>query len=101
IVSPGASVTGSLDQGVSLFSRLLIDHVYPAPDSDTWNPSTGLATILIQGAGVHCPSPRTVTYSRPSSTKPPRPFQNSSSGRRGGASVGGSTLAGRRGGGRT
>ena len=32
---------------------------------------------LIQGAGVHCPSPRMVTYSRPSAAKPPRPLKNS------------------------
>ena len=34
---------------------------------------------LIQGAGVHWPSSRIVTYSRPPSAKPPRPLKNSSS----------------------
>ena len=33
------------------------------------------------GAGVDCPGPRTATYSRPSSAKPPSPLKNSSSGR--------------------
>ena len=33
------------------------------------------------GAGVDCPGPRTATYSRPPSAKPPRPLKNSSSGR--------------------
>ena len=32
---------------------------------------------LTQGAGVHCRSPRIVTYSRPSVAKPPRPLKNS------------------------
>ena len=50
--------------------------------------SAGFATTLIQGAGVHCPSPRTVTYSRPPSTNPPSPLKNSNSGRAGGASSG-------------
>ena len=35
---------------------------------------------LIHGAGVHCPSPRIVTYSRPPAAKPPRPLKNSSFG---------------------
>jgi len=38
IASPGASLTGSFDHGVSWFSRLFSDHVYPAPDSETWKP---------------------------------------------------------------
>ena len=38
----------------------------------------GLATTLIQGAGVDWPGPSTVTYSRPSRQKPPRPLKNSS-----------------------
>ena len=33
------------------------------------------------GAGVDCPGPRIVTYSRPPSAKPPSPLKNSSSGR--------------------
>src|SRR5690242_21026804 len=96
MVSPGGSTTGSLDQGVTWFSRLLSDQVYPAPDSETWNPNAGLATTLIQGAGVHCPSPRTVTYSRPSSRKPPSPLKNSDSWRGEGALPGGSVRRGRR-----
>ena len=32
---------------------------------------------MIHGAGVRNPSPRTVTYSRPLSAKPPRPLKNS------------------------
>src|SRR5206468_9987534 len=80
MVSPGGSLTGSFDQAVSWFSRLLADQVYPEPDSETWNPKPGLATTLIQGAGVHCPSPSTVTYSRPSRVNPPRPLKNSRSG---------------------
>src|SRR5512134_1776499 len=87
MVSPGGSLTGSLDQAVSLFSRLLTDQVYPAPHSETWNPKSGLAMTLIQGAGVHCPSPRTVTYSRPSGVNPPRPLKNSRS------SAGGGTVS--------
>ena len=73
--------------------------MYPAPDSETWKPKAGFAMTLIQGAGVHCPSPRTVTYSRPSSTKPPRPLKNSNSGRGGGTVTGESApgAAGRRG----
>ena len=35
---------------------------------------------LIQGAGVDWPGPRIVTYSRPSSAKPPSPLKNSSAG---------------------
>src|SRR6266850_4885307 len=83
MVSPGGSLTGSFDHGVSWFSRLLSDHVYPEPDSETWKPKEGFAITLIQGAGVHCPSPRIVTYSRPSAAKPPRPLKNSRSGRGG------------------
>ena len=74
MVSPGGSLTGSFDQAVSWFSRLLTDHVYPEPDSETWNPKPGFAITLIHGDGVHRPSPRTVTYSRPFSAKPPSPL---------------------------
>ena len=79
IASPGGSLTGSLDQGVNWFCWLLTAQVQPEPDSDTKNPKEGLAITLIQGAGVHCRSPRIVTYSRPSSPNPPRPLKNSSS----------------------
>src|SRR6266542_5760352 len=80
IASPEGSLTGSLDQGVNWFNWLLTAQVQPEPDSDTKNPNEELATTLIQGAGVHCRSPRSVTYSRPPSPKPPRPLKNSSSG---------------------
>src|SRR6186997_281342 len=50
---------------------------------------------LIHGTGVHCPSPRTVTYSRPSSTKPPSPLKNSGSRCGPATSAAGSGLAGR------
>jgi hypothetical protein len=46
-----------------------------------------LATTFVQGAGVHCPSRSTVTYSRPPSLKPPRPLKNESSGVDGGATA--------------
>src|SRR4249920_4151966 len=75
------SLTGSLDQGVSWFSRLFPDQVYPDPDSETWNPNAGLAITFSHGAGVDWPGPRVVTYSRPPSAKPPSPLKNSSSGR--------------------
>src|SRR2546430_15542540 len=81
MISPGGSLTGSFDQGVSWFSRLLTDHVYPEPDSETWKPKVGLAITLIQGAGVCRSASRTVTYSRPSAAKPPRPLKNSRAGR--------------------
>src|SRR6267142_5931653 len=97
MVSPGGSLTGSFDQAVSWFSRLLTDHVYPEPDSETWKPKLGFEITLIHGDGVHRPSPRTVTYSRPSLAKPPKPFQSSRSDR-GIATAGGSLVAaGRRG----
>src|SRR5207247_11455425 len=81
MLSPGGSLTGSFDQALSWFSRLLTDHVYPEPDSETWKPNRGFAITLIHGAGVHRPSRRMTTYSRPSCAKPPRPLKNSRSGR--------------------
>ena len=92
-------MTGSFDQAVSWFSRLLTDHVYPDPDSETWKPNPGFAITLIHGAGVHCPGPRTVTYSRPAASKPPRPLKNSSA--RGDSTTAGTGFAasGRRSGG--
>src|SRR5213594_186679 len=96
MISPGGSLTGSFDQAVSWFSRLLTDHVYPEPDSETSKPNPGFAITLIHGAGVHRPSSRTVTYSRPSPAKPPRPLKSSTSGRRAVTSVG--VTGGRRGG---
>src|SRR5258705_12933214 len=98
MVSPGGSLTGSFDHAVSWFSRLLTDHVYPEPDSETWNPKPGLAITLIHGDGVHPPSPRTVTYSLASSAKPPSPLENSRSGRPGARASGpGGRAAARRG----
>ena len=78
--STGGSLTGSFDHGVSWFSRLLPAHVYPAPDSDTWNPNEELAITFSQGAGVDWPGPATMTYSRPSLSNPPSPLKNSSCG---------------------
>ena len=46
---PGGSATGSLDQAVSWFRRLLSAQVGPAPLSDTKQPRPGLASTLIQG----------------------------------------------------
>src|SRR5438093_11208712 len=97
MVSPGGSLTGSFDQAVSWFSRLLTDHVYPEPDSETWKPKPGFAITLIHGDGVHRPSPRIVTYSRPSIAKPPKPFQSSRSGRGIATAAGGFAAGGRRG----
>src|SRR5437660_12373609 len=93
MVSPGGSLTGSFDQAVSWFSRLLTDHVYPAPDSETWKPKPGFANTLIHGAGVHRPSSRTVTNSRPSFAKPPSPVESSRLGRGGVAGAGGRAAA--------
>ena len=76
---PGRSVTGSFDHGVSWFSRLFRDHVYPLPSAATWNPNVGLAMTLIHGAGVACSGPSRVTYSLPSAANPPRPLKNSRS----------------------
>jgi hypothetical protein len=44
-------------------------------------PKVGLTITLIHGAGVHCPSPRIVTYSRPFAPKLPRPLKNSRAGK--------------------
>src|SRR5207247_10114434 len=76
MVSPGGSLTGSFDQAVSWFSRLLTDHVYPEPDSETWKPKPGFASTLTHSDGVHRPSPRIVTDSRPSTAQPPKPVQS-------------------------
>src|SRR5579864_269618 len=92
MASPGGSVTGSLDQGVSWFSWLLSDHVWPEPDSEARKPKEGFAITLTHGAGVRRPSPRTVTYSRPLSANPPRPLKKSKVGRGSGTSM---RLAGR------
>src|SRR6266849_7515725 len=98
MASPGGSLTGSFDHGVSLFSRLLTDQVCPEPDSETWKPNTGLAITLIQGAGVCRSSSSTVTYSRPSAAKPPKPLKNSRAGRGSAPRADGFVTVGRRGG---
>src|ERR1700678_2517886 len=74
--SPGVSKMWSFDQGVSWFSWLFTDQVNPEPDSETRNPKFGFAITLTHGSGVRAPSPRTVTYSRPSCAKPPSPLKN-------------------------
>src|SRR5271169_4307134 len=79
MASPGVSVTGSFDHGVSWFSWLFSDQLWPEPDSETRKPNEGFAITLIQGAGVRRPSPRRVTYSRPLAAKPPSPLGNSTS----------------------
>src|SRR5579863_7770287 len=86
MASPGGSVTASLDHGVSWFSWLLSDQVEPEPDSETMKPNEGFAMTLIHGSGVRKPAPRTVTYSRPLSAKPPKPLKHSRSSRGSGVS---------------
>src|SRR5580704_10088744 len=78
------------------FCWLLSDHVEPPPSAETWKPKERLQMTLIHGAGVHRPVSRVVTYSRPSSAKPPRPLENSSV-RRGEATDDGGSSADRRG----
>src|SRR5207237_5113350 len=68
-------------QGVRRLVWLLSAQVNPAPDSETTNPSRGLATTLHHGAGVRVPGSSTITYSRPSWLKPPWPLTYSKSGR--------------------
>src|SRR5947209_7718823 len=75
-MSPGVSETGSFDQGVSRFSRLLSAQVVPRLLSVTRQPNSGFASTLLQGAGVCSPASRRITYSRPSSLNPPRPLSN-------------------------
>src|SRR3954468_13740732 len=77
MASPGRSVTGSFDHGVSAFSRLLRAHVKPAPSAETLNPKSGFAMTLIHGAGVVWPPRAITTYSRPCSANPPLPLKNS------------------------
>src|SRR6186713_2179916 len=79
MASPGRSLTGSLLQGVSAFSRLLRDQVYPAPSVDTWKPKPRFAITLIHGAGVTWPPVAATTYSRPCAANPPRPLKYSRS----------------------
>ena len=87
IASEGVSLTGSLDHGVSWYSREFCDQVLPVPSADTWKPKCGLLITLTQGAGVRCPSSTTVTYSRPAAEKPPRPLKYSRLGSARGASA--------------
>src|ERR1700722_3365597 len=69
--SAGASKTGSFRHGVSRFSPALTDHVEPSDDSLTMQPKLGFARTLHHGAGVGSPGRKGITYSRPSSVKPP------------------------------
>src|SRR5277367_337421 len=80
MASAGALPTGSLDQGVSGFCCAFCDQVLPDPSADARNPNCELAITLIQGAGVHCPSSRMMTYSRACAAKPPSPLKNSDGG---------------------
>jgi hypothetical protein len=68
------SVTGSLANGVSRFSRLFPDHVWAEPDVVISVPNRGLAMIFVQGIGVSSSPSRTIAYDRPPSVKPPNPF---------------------------
>src|SRR5690554_4393925 len=79
--SPWGSLTKSLNQGVSRFSRLFRLHVQPAPVSLTMNPIDSLAMTLVQGCGGSWRPPLStgfnrMTYSRPADAKPPYPFSN-------------------------
>src|SRR5947209_15738476 len=90
-------MTGSLLQPVKRLVWLLTAHVYPAPLSEIKNPTVGLATTLIQGAGgkiglgfverpgwpfwelkPECGSKARMRtqYSRPSALNPPSPLSN-------------------------
>ena len=64
-----------------------MDHVEPAPSTDTWKPNDGLAMTLIHGAGVMRSFPKVVTYSLPSAVNPPMPLANSVAGRDGTTSL--------------
>ena len=77
---PGESLTGSFDQGVNWFSRLLPLQVQPLPDSETIKPNSALATTFTHGVGVQLPLSSMTTYSHPLAPKPPSPLKNSSAG---------------------
>ena len=90
MASPGVSLTGSFDHGVSWFSRLLTDQRITAALGRNLKAERGLAITFIQGAGVAWSPSRMVTYSRPSLSNPPMPLKNS---RSRGAGDGGDTGA--------
>jgi hypothetical protein len=70
-------VTGSFDQGVSWFSRLFSDQTWPLPSRDL-KAEAGIGDHVDPGRRRGLPVRRTMTYSRPSSAKPPVPLKNSS-----------------------
>src|SRR5687767_11249731 len=81
IASAAGSLTASLDHAVKRLAWLFTDQVKPDPVSVTWKPKSPLlATMLDHGAGVHCPSPSAVTYSRPPWANPPNPLKKASFG---------------------
>src|SRR5262245_15588489 len=73
--SPGESLTGSFDHGVSRLAWLLAAQVKPRPASVARQPACGLAITLVHGAG----GTPTITYSRPSGVNPPVPLAKRSS----------------------
>ena len=58
--SPVGSVTGSFQNGVRRFSRLLSAHVNAEPDADTIVPNAGFAMTLTHGSGVSRSPSRTI-----------------------------------------
>ena len=74
------SVSGSLANGVSRFSRLLPAQVNCDPELLTMVPRVGLASTFDHGSGVSRSPSRTTTYSRPSGVNPPSPFFMTSAG---------------------
>ncbi len=78
--SPCGSAIGSFDQGVMRCSRELRLHVCAAPRSLTSVPKAGFAITSVQGIGGSIPAAAgtSITYSRPSSLKPPKPFSKRS-----------------------
>src|SRR5512141_3435385 len=71
------SDTGSLCDGVSRKSELLIAQVGPAPVSLAMNPPDAFATTLIHGAGGSISSASLISYSF-ASLNPPIPLKNAS-----------------------
>src|SRR3546814_18701915 len=67
---------GSLNQGVSLFSPLLVAQVNPSPPSVTIVPKASLARTFDQGDGVVATGSRQMTESTLSGAKPPQPLSN-------------------------
>src|ERR687888_318289 len=88
MTSPVGSVTGSLANGVNLFSRLFSLHVNAAPDAVTIVPNSALAITFDQGNGVSRSPSSTITYSRPSGVKPPTPLAMTSGGTETGTAAG-------------